>query len=72
VGVSGLIMPDGRLVERSSLFTQDVLAARLPLRTGITPAVRLGAIPEALLAGTGLALAAGAVVLGRRRGGSAG
>jgi len=72
VGVSGLIMPDGRLVERSSLFTQDVLAARLPLRTGITPAVRLGAIPEALLAGTGLALAAGAVVRGRRRGGSAG
>ena len=33
VGVSALIRPDGSVQDRSRLFTQDVLEARLPLRT---------------------------------------
>lgn len=56
VGESALILPDGRAVERTSLFTQRVLSARLPLRTGQTLAVRLGEWPEAVLAVLGLVL----------------
>jgi len=66
VGVSALFAPDGTALDTSGLFTRDVLQARLPLRTGLTPAVRLGPVPEALLAGAAvLAVAAGA--LRRRR-----
>lgn len=64
VGVSGLILPDGRLVAGSELFTQQVLQARLPLRTQQTVATRLGALPEVLLTGLGLILAGTAI---RRR-----
>ncbi len=57
VGVSALIMPDGRVLQRTSLFTQRVLQARLPLRSGQTVATRVGWLPEALLALLGLLLA---------------
>ena len=56
VGVSALIMPDGSEVARSKHFTQQVLQARLPLRTGQTVAIRVGAIPEGALAAVGLLL----------------
>ncbi len=52
-GVSAVIAPDGRLVQRSKVFTRDVLVQRVPLRTGTTPATRLGALPELLLAALG-------------------
>ncbi len=67
VGVSGLIDADGRVLARSSHFTQETLVARLPLRTAITPAVRLGAWPEGLIAALGLVLVAAAILRSRRR-----
>lgn len=49
VGVSALIAPDGRQLIVSEPFTQLALTARLPLRNNLTPAVRVGAWPEAAL-----------------------
>src|SRR3954471_12635286 len=69
VGVSGLIAPDGTLVDRSGLFTTDVLAGRLPLRTGLTVATRAGAAPEIALAALGCILVAAAGLRGRRAAG---
>ena len=63
VGVSGLVEPDGSVVDGSALFTRDVLTARLPLRTELTVATRLGALPEIALA----ALACLLVLAGARR-----
>lgn len=68
VGISALIAPDGREVVRSGHFTQEVLQARLPLRTGLTPAVRAGAWPELALTVLGLLLVGAAAVRGRRAG----
>ena len=65
VGVSGLITPDGVVHERTDLFTRAVLSARLPLRTELTLADRLGAAPELITAAVAcLIVGAGA---GRRR-----
>lgn len=65
VGVSGVIMPDGAMTQRSGLFTAEELTATLPLRTTLTPAARLGPGPEV----TAWVLAAAGVtagLLGRR------
>ena len=62
-GISAVIAPDGRLLERSGIFTRDVIVARVPLRSAQTLASRLGALPELLLALLGL----GAVAVGARR-----
>ena len=67
VGVSALIAPDGRVVARSGHFTQQVLQARLPLRTGQTVADRLGELPEIGLSAIGLLLAAAALLRRRPR-----
>ncbi|WP_062073147.1 apolipoprotein N-acyltransferase [Demequina sediminicola] len=40
VGVSGVIAPNGRVLESTELFTPDQLYATLPLRSEITPAVQ--------------------------------
>ncbi len=61
VGVSGVIAPDGRVLQRTELFTADQLAATLPLRTSLTPAVRLGAWPAAVVVGSAALLLAAAV-----------
>ncbi|HSP61210.1 MAG TPA: apolipoprotein N-acyltransferase [Ornithinimicrobium sp.] len=42
VGVSGLITPDGRVHERTDLYTRATLLGELPLRTATTPAVHVG------------------------------
>jgi len=62
-GVSAVIAPDGTLLDRSRVFTRDLLVERVPLRSARTLATRLGALPELLLS----LLAAGAVVAGARR-----
>jgi apolipoprotein N-acyltransferase len=67
VGVSGLVVPDGSLVDRSGLFTTDVLAARLPLLTGSTVATRAGAAPEIVLSLLGCILVAAAGLWPRLR-----
>jgi apolipoprotein N-acyltransferase len=56
VGVSALITPDGRMVTTSGHFTQQVLQARLPLRTERTIATAVGVLPEILIALAGVVL----------------
>jgi apolipoprotein N-acyltransferase len=62
-GVSAIIAPDGAVLQRTRVFTQATLEARLPLRDARTLADRLGAWPERVLA----VLGALAVLLGLRR-----
>ncbi|MFV0425961.1 MAG: apolipoprotein N-acyltransferase [Beutenbergiaceae bacterium] len=45
VGVSGVIAPNGVMLETTELFTPDTFVAELPLRTEITLSDRLGDIP---------------------------
>lgn len=57
-GVSALIAPDGSILARTGTWQRAVLDARVPLRTGLTPAYRAGAWPElAIMALTIVALA---------------
>ncbi|GAB2673108.1 apolipoprotein N-acyltransferase [Thalassiella azotivora] len=63
VGISALVAPDGRVVERSGHFTQEVLEADLPLRSDLTIASRLRDGPETVLVLAGIL----AAVTGTRR-----
>jgi apolipoprotein N-acyltransferase len=65
-GISAVIGPDGRISWQTAEFTADSTVTAVPLRSGLTPAMRVGGLPElvALLALVGLALAGGR---GRRR-----
>lgn len=61
VGVSAVVAPDGAIGQRTALFTADAMVAEVPLRTTLTPADRLGALPGALaVTGTGALLVAAA------------
>lgn len=53
-GVSAIVAPDGELVDRTDVFTRDVLQADVPLRDDLTLATRVGAWPELVLALVGL------------------
>lgn len=44
VGVSGFVLPDGSVVSKTGLFTAEHLAEEVPLRTSITPAMRIGGV----------------------------
>ncbi|MER7999898.1 apolipoprotein N-acyltransferase [Streptomyces sp. NPDC095613] len=48
-GVSAIIQPDGRITEQTGMFTPGALVAAVPLRSSLTPATRLGVLPEAAL-----------------------
>jgi apolipoprotein N-acyltransferase len=61
-GESAIISPAGAVLARSGLWQRAELDARVPLRTGLTLANRLGGWPEAGL--TGLAIAALALAIG--------
>jgi apolipoprotein N-acyltransferase len=68
-GVSAIITPDGQVLDRSAVFTPDLLAAAVPVRAGSTLATRLGALPEWLLvavAGAALVTAAAPAIRARR------
>ena len=66
-GVSAVIDPDGTVEQHTTLFRPDALMARVPLRSGTTPATRLGAVPEWLLAALGvLGVAVTLIPRGRR------
>ncbi len=67
-GVSAIIAPDGAVLSRSELFSPAALVERVPLRTTVTVATRLGAVPEWVLAAAGVV--AFGVALRRRRAGS--
>jgi len=67
-GESSIIAPDGTLIERSGIWRQAVLEARVPLVSYRTLADRVGAWPEyVLVALTVLALGWAGVTLRRRR-----
>ncbi|MEU9094766.1 apolipoprotein N-acyltransferase [Streptomyces sp. NPDC087901] len=68
-GVSAVIRPDGTVVQKTKMFTPDALVDEVPLRSSLTPATRMGALPEgllALLAVTGLGWVATRTVRARR------
>ena len=69
-GLSAVIAPDGTVTDRSGpLFAPAILDDRVPVRTQLTLATRLGALPEFVLAGfavAGLAVAAAISVRSRR------
>lgn len=69
-GVSGVIAPDGRVLDRSKEFTVDVRVERVPMRTSRTLTDHLGAAPEWALALCGLAAAAVAAWRTRTSGGA--
>ncbi|MBX6370851.1 MAG: apolipoprotein N-acyltransferase [Acidothermus sp.] len=66
-GISAIIMPDGRIVDRSRQLTPAILDRVVPLRGSLTLADRLGAIPEWLLASVGILAFGVATVVERRR-----
>ncbi|MES9507067.1 apolipoprotein N-acyltransferase [Streptomyces sp. NPDC000609] len=68
-GVSAVIRPDGKIVQETKLFTPDALVDKVPLRSSLTPATRMGTLPEgvlALIAVAGLGLVTVRSVRGRR------
>ncbi|MET8950114.1 apolipoprotein N-acyltransferase [Streptomyces sp. NPDC004393] len=68
-GVSAIIMPDGKITQRTGMFVADSLVQKVPLRSSTTPATRLGTLPEALLvlvAVGGLGWAVASAARGRR------
>ncbi|GGX03011.1 apolipoprotein N-acyltransferase [Streptomyces lomondensis] len=70
-GVSAFIMPDGKITQRTGMFVADSLVQKVPLRSSLTPATRLGVLPEialVLVAAGGLGWAVGAGLRGRRAG----
>lgn len=67
VGVSGIVLPDGSVHDKTALFTKDLISGQVPRRTDLTLAVRLGPWPE-WVALTGLAGILLGAVLRRRPG----
>ena len=67
-GISAIVARDGRIIDRSSEFTPDLLTARVPAISDRTVADRVGAAPEWALTALGAAAAlAGAWVSRRKR-----
>ncbi|MFC4607625.1 apolipoprotein N-acyltransferase [Streptomyces maoxianensis] len=65
-GVSAVIMPDGKIVQKTKMFTPDALVAEVPLRSSLTPATRLGTWPERFLVLVGAGGLGWVVVRGMR------
>lgn len=68
-GVSAVIMPDGRITQKTGMFVPAYLVQKVPLRTSETPATRLGILPEmalVLVAAGGLGWAIGSGLRRRR------
>jgi apolipoprotein N-acyltransferase len=67
-GVSATVAPDGSVVQRAEIFTAANLVQQVGLSDALTPADRLGALPEVVLAlvGFGAAAWSGSVVWRRR------
>ncbi|MGW0629073.1 apolipoprotein N-acyltransferase [Streptomyces sp. NPDC002758] len=68
-GVSAVIMPDGKITQKTGMFVPAYLVQKIPLRSSETPATELGILPEmalVLVAAGGLGWAIGAGLRGRR------
>jgi len=61
-GESAIISPSGAVLTHSGLWQRAELEARVPLRTGLTLAGRLGGWPEAAAAGLAIAALAWAIL----------
>jgi apolipoprotein N-acyltransferase len=57
-GVSATIAPDGTVVQRAEIFTAAQIVQRVRLSDSLTPADRVGALPEVILALLGFGAAA--------------
>jgi apolipoprotein N-acyltransferase len=66
-GISAIIAPDGSVVRASEFFTPQVFVEQIAQRSSRTVAQRLGAGPEAVLAGLGAAALLGVVAGGIRQ-----
>ena len=64
-GISAIVAPDGRMIDRSGEFTPDIQVARVPARTARTISDRLGAAPECALALLGVVAVVVALHVGR-------
>nr|WP_285557959.1 apolipoprotein N-acyltransferase [Streptomyces hygroscopicus] len=70
-GVSAVIMPDGKITQKTGMFVPAYLEQKVPLRTSTTPATDLGVLPEAalvLLAVGGIGWSIGSGLRARRAG----
>lgn len=70
-GVSAIIMPDGKITQKTGMFVPAYLVQKVPLRTSETPATKLGILPEialVLVAAGGLGWAIGSGIRARRTG----
>ncbi|GHI09704.1 apolipoprotein N-acyltransferase [Streptomyces cellostaticus] len=70
-GVSAIIMPDGKITQKTGMFVPAYLVQKVPLRTSKSPATELGILPEialVLVAAGGLGWAIGSGVRARRAG----
>jgi apolipoprotein N-acyltransferase len=70
-GVSAIVMPDGKVTQKTGMFVPDYLVQKVPLRSSQTPATQLGVLPEIALVlvaagGLGWSIASG---VRRRRAG---
>jgi len=66
-GISAVVAPDGSVVRSSQLFEPATFVERIAQRSSTTVATRLGAGPEWLLTGVGLAALAAALAPGIAR-----
>jgi apolipoprotein N-acyltransferase len=66
-GISAIVAPDGKIVDRSPEFTADVMVRAVPVRNTRTIADRVGAAPEWLLAAVGALALFVCAVRARRR-----
>jgi apolipoprotein N-acyltransferase len=66
--VSGFIDRDGRVVQRTTEFTADSMVVRMPLRSALTPALRIAPWLDRGLAGVALGCCVAGLVLRRRAG----
>lgn len=55
-GVSAIVQPDGRITRQTGQFTAGLLVADVPLRSTMTVATRLGAVPEWMMMSTAAAV----------------
>jgi len=54
VGVSAIVLPDGRVTQQTELFTAASMAAEVPLRTSMTPAAYVGGMERWIVLGLGI------------------
>ena len=53
VGVSAIVMPDGRITQQTGLFVPASMYEKVPLRTAMTPAFYLGGLERWVVLGLG-------------------